>query len=422
MSDAGGRKTLHITNAYHSSSGGIRTFYHALLRAADNRQRPMRLVVPSRVASEETVGRWGRIYHVQSRPAPAFDRRYRAMLPNAYLPPASSVLAQILTREQPALVEICDKYSLSYLAALIRKGWMPALTRPVLVGLSCERMDDNVRAYLGGGAIGGHLSRHYIRHIYGPPFDYHIANSEYTADELRRALWDRTADFVRVCPMGVEASRFGPQHRDLALRRELLARAGGHERSALILYVGRLAPEKRPELLLATLRRLVDSAAARGVDGRDYRLVVVGDGPARAGLQAEAARLVPGQTVFTGAVDDRRWLAACYASADVFVHPNAHEPFGIAPLEAMASGVPVVLPAAGGVLSYATRENAALAAPTATTYAEAITATLDQPCPARVAAARHTARTYDWTCVTAAWFDTYDRLIADAARPRRLAS
>ena len=54
---------------------------------------------------------------------------------------------------------------------------------------------------------------------------------------------------------------------------------------------------------------------------------------------------------------DKELLADYYANADVFVHPNPKEPFGIAPLEAMASGVPVVAPNSGGILSYATDEN-----------------------------------------------------------------
>ena len=64
--------------------------------------------------------------------------------------------------------------------------------------------------------------------------------------------------------------------------------------------------------------------------------------------------------LFCGHVDARA-LARLYASCDVFVHPNPREPFGIGPLEAMASGVPLVLPAAGGVLSYANADNAWLA-------------------------------------------------------------
>jgi len=77
----------------------------------------------------------------------------------------------------------------------------------LVVGLSCERMDDNVSAYLSPGRLGRALSRAYIRHLYGPPFDAHVANSEYTAGELRRNLWDRAPDFIHVCPMGVDFRR-----------------------------------------------------------------------------------------------------------------------------------------------------------------------------------------------------------------------
>ncbi len=65
--------------------------------------------------------------------------------------------------------------------------------------------------------------------------------------------------------------------------------------------------------------------------------------------------------LFYGHVGARETLARLYASCDVFVHPNPREPFGIGPLEAMASGVPLVAPAAGGLLSYANDTNAWLA-------------------------------------------------------------
>src|SRR5690606_15753076 len=69
---------------------------------------------------------------------------------------------------------------------------------------------------------------------------------------------------------------------------------------------------------------------------------------------------------------DKAELANYYANADVFVHPNPREPFGIGPLEAMASGVPVVVPDSGGLLSYASDENAWVTEPSAASYAAAI--------------------------------------------------
>jgi hypothetical protein len=124
--------------------------------------------------------------------APAFDRRYRMILPHAYWPGVGSAVADILERERPSLVEICDKYSLPYLAAMLRKGWHPRVPRPVLIGLSCERFDDNMSAYLSRSRHAAAFTRWYIRNLYGPPFDAHVAVSEYAARELRDALDNRS--------------------------------------------------------------------------------------------------------------------------------------------------------------------------------------------------------------------------------------
>lgn len=399
-------KTLHLTNAYHPTSGGIRTFYRALLDCANDERRRMRLVVPGNEDAVEEVGGFGRIYFVRSPPAPAFDRRYRMIMPSAYLSPSGRV-RDILRCEQPDLVEICDKYSLFYLAALLRKRLVHGVKRPVLVGLSCERMDDNMSAYLSSSAAGRGFARRYIRHAYGPPFDAHIANSEYTADELRRSLGDRAPEFITVAPMGVDARSFGPAHRDLAYRRRLLADCGGTADSALLLYAGRVSPEKNVGLLVDMMSALVRRSRA---SDRDYRLVIAGDGPMVSTLAADAERRAPGRVRAIGPIQGRPLLARLYASADAFVHPNPREPFGIAPLEAMASRVPVVLPNAGGVLTYATPRNAWLAAPDGESFALVVSSAVCTMDPERLAAAADVACSFDWPGVTSRFFKLYDAL------------
>jgi alpha-1,6-mannosyltransferase len=394
--------SVHLTNAYHATSGGIRTFYDALLEAGNREGRRVALIVPGATTEVVDRGSCGRIYVVAAPRAPLFDRRYRLLLPHRFWPGTASTIVGILRQLRPEIVEICDKYSLPYLAAMVRKGWHRRVRRPTLVGLSCERFDDNMAAYLSDSRAGRAFTRWYIRHVYGPPFDVHIANSAYTARELREALPDRPPGFIRVCPMGVDASGFGPGLRSADLRRTLLERCGGTDESVLLLYAGRIAPEKNVGLLVATMQALARSG------GRDYRMVAIGDGPLAAWLRAHARGPLGGRLWVCGSLD-RATLARYCASADVFVHPNPREPFGIGPLEAMASGVPVVVPATGGVLEYATGANAWLASPSADAFASAVCSAASGD-PRRVAAARATALDFTWHRATRRYFAVYDEV------------
>jgi phosphatidylinositol alpha 1,6-mannosyltransferase len=131
---------------------------------------------------------------------------------------------------------------------------------------------------------------------------------------------------------GVDTRRFHPAKRSQQLRTALLedpAQPGGE---LIVGYVGRLATEKRVELLAGI-------TALAGV-----RLVIVGAGPAEAMLRQHMP-----DAIFLG---ERRGeeLAAIYASLDVFVHSGPYETFGQTLQEAAASGLPVVAPAAGGPL------------------------------------------------------------------------
>lgn len=150
-----------------------------------------------------------------------------------------------------------------------------------------------------------------------------LAPSRHAVAELERRGVRRVARWAR----GVDLERFRPDRRDAGLRSRLAPRG-----ELVVGYVGRLAHEKQVELLVGLDRE-------PGV-----RLVVVGDGPQRAAL----ARRMPDAT-FLGFQGGTR-LAEVFASLDVFVHTGAHETFCQAAQEALASGLPVVAPAAGGLL------------------------------------------------------------------------
>jgi alpha-1,6-mannosyltransferase len=402
-------KTLHITNAYHQNSGGISTFYRALLDAANQEGRLMRLVVPGAETKIEEFGAYGRIYHVRAPHTPFFDRRYRLLLPPTYLPFSRGAVLDILREEQPDLVEICDKYSVSWLAGLVRRHWLPRLPRPVLVGMSCERMDDNVAAFLTQGAAGRRWSQMFLGSFYIPLFDYHLANSEYTAAELRSAMKPQHQRPVHVLPMGANIDEFAAARANEATRRELLNQAGGHEQTQLLLYAGRLSPEKNLPLLIALMERLAQDKV------NDYRLVVAGAGPLAEWFDVEARRCAPGRVLFLGHVRDRQALINLYANCDLFVHPNPREPFGIAPLEAMAAGLPLVAPRQGGVLAYANDNNAWLAEADAASFAEAVRAVGGDPAlrKDKLARARWIAAQHAWPTVATQFFKLYDQLHAE---------
>jgi alpha-1,6-mannosyltransferase len=410
-------KTLHITNAYHPSSGGISTFYRALLNAANRHGRLMRLVVPGEKTKLEEIGEFGRIYYIAAPHAPLFDRRYRLMMPHTFVPPLRGGLRQILEKERPDLVEVCDKYNLNWLGGLLRRRWIPGLNRPVVVGLSCERVDDNVRAFITQSDWGKSWSRFYLGYCYIPLFDYHIANSQYTADELYEAMISPHLRPVFVRPMGADVEFYAGTKRSAHGRQKLIEQSNGEDRTRLLLYAGRISPEKNIQLLIKMMERLANDRTL------DYRLIVAGSGPLADWLDREARLRVPGHVQSLGHLTDRAELTDLYANCDAFVHPNPREPFGIAPLEAMAAGLPLIAPRSGGVLSYADETNAWLAEANGEAFAEAVRSVFADPGIRRdkLARARWTAQQHNWGSATAQFFDLYDELHADFASKESLA-
>lgn len=404
-------KTLHLTNAYYEQSGGIATFYRALMEAANREGREMCLVVPGAEERLERVGEHGRIYHLRAPQAP-LNSRYRILYPWQFLLPGSRIQA-ILKAERPDVVEICDKYNLNYLAAVLRLGLLEKIDfHPLVLGLSCERMDENFATYLGENRLQRWFCRWYMHWIYFPFFDHHIANSAHTAEELVRASANHTVQRgVWIRPMGVDVEGLSPARRSAGKRAAILGKAGLPQDSVALLYVGRLAPEKNLPLLVETL------AALREEGRKDYRLLIAGDGIERERLEHLAAGRAPGAVVFMGHMSDRGQLADLYANCDVFVHPNPREPFGIAPLEAMASGLPLVAPNAGGVISFANERNAAVVPAAAEAFAAAIEGLMaDRASRERKAAeALITAASYSWRNATAAYLDIYSALHAKFA-------
>jgi glycosyltransferase involved in cell wall biosynthesis len=154
-----------------------------------------------------------------------------------------------------------------------------------------------------------------------------LCPSRATLDDLRSHGFRR----LRLWGRGVDTQQFHPRFRSDAWR----ARVGAQPGERVLLYVGRLATEKKIDLLAEALPQIPNS-----------RLVLVGDGPARTALERRLAGM---PAHFAGYLRGTE-LATAYASADLFVFPSDTETFGQVIQEAMASGLPVAAARAGGAI------------------------------------------------------------------------
>lgn len=139
---------------------------------------------------------------------------------------------------------------------------------------------------------------------------------------------------VHVWKRGVDSDLFHPSHSSVSMRFNMTA---GKPSKRLLVYIGRLATEKRIDLLRDILEHLPSQD--------DPILCIVGTGP----QERELHRYFEGNnTVFLGQLHDKQ-LSQAFASGDVFVMPSTSETLGFVVLESMASGVPVVAANAGGL-------------------------------------------------------------------------
>ena len=154
----------------------------------------------------------------------------------------------------------------------------------------------------------------------------------------------------------------------------------------LLVHCGRLSVEKHAH-------RSIDTVGALRHSGVDARLVVVGEGPMRARLERQAARL---PVEFTGYVGCRDTVATILASADVALAPGPHETFGLAALEALACGTPAVVSRTSALAEILTTDSGATADNDPRAIAHAVSSVISRPEAQRRMNARRRAEQFTW--------------------------
>ncbi|MGA6209597.1 glycosyltransferase family 4 protein [Nocardia testacea] len=256
-------------------------------------------------------------------PAPRHHGRFPVHRVPAVMVPRISSLPVGLP--QPGMVGVLDDFDpdVVHLASpfLLGAGGMAAALRLDLPAVAVYQTDVAGFAKSYGLGLAARAAWGWTRRIHEGAVRT-LAPSSAAVEDLARHGIPRVHTWGR----GVDTVRFTPAARSAELRGQWLGGGG----KLLVGFVGRLAPEKH-----------VDRLSVLAHDP-SVQLVIVGDGPERQKLTG----LLPG-AIFTGELGGDE-LARAYASLDVMVHPGEHETFCQGVQEALASGVPVVGPDAGG--------------------------------------------------------------------------
>jgi len=318
-----------LTQSWSEVGGGVRTYLlHKRRHILGSTPHRHLMIIPG--AHDDVIEDDRAITVTIASPRVPGSPNYRLLL-------RTGAVRRALERFRPDLIECQDAYVLPW-AAIAHRRRHPdtALVAAYMTDFPTVYVERPFRKFVGG-AIAGALAKicySYCGLLYRR-FDAVFALSENGGASKLRSLG---IDPVEVVPLGVEVGEFAPSRRDPRLRQRL----GLAEHHPLLIYVGRLDGEKKPDVVVEAFRRLPPELGAR--------LALIGEGP----LKAEIARLRDERIVMPGYVTDRTELARWLASADLYVSGMADETFGISIIEAQASGLPVVGVEAGAMIDRVT--------------------------------------------------------------------
>lgn len=370
---------LDATEWFGETSGGIRTYLMAKTRYVAARPHLRQtIVVPG--ASDEVEDNHGvRIMRLRG-PAIPRHRPYRFML-------ATRSVTRIVRHERPQIIEVGSPFLVPW---IVRHA-----TRDVQTPLVYYHHTDVPRIVARAFSHARHqrgaseLTWSYLRRIAACSAATIVATAG-GAEELRRREFPRVAHV----PLGVELDVFHPERRSMRDRvRESLQLPDG----PLAVFAGRFAREKELEVVLSGWERVERATGAR--------LVLVGAGPDEARLRAHP---YGSRVLFRSFLHDRLSLAELLAACDLYVAPGPAETFGLAAVEAMACGTPVLTVRSGAVAEHVERSGGGVTyeigdAGDVARAAQSILTT--DPSPWSQRARAHAEREHDWTSV-------FDRLFA----------
>jgi glycosyltransferase involved in cell wall biosynthesis len=296
-----------VTETYPPEVNGVAMTIARIVEGLHARNHDVQLIRPRQDASDsaETGVRFHEVL-MRGLPIPRYPNLRMGL-------PSKKALVQLWSLHRPDVVHIATEGAL---------GWSALQAALHLKLPVCSDFRTNFHAY----------SRHYgIGWLYKPIMAYlrkfhnRTQATMVPTEALRRDLEAGGFKKLSVVSRGVDVQQFSPLRRSQALREQW----GVAPDELVVVYVGRIAPEKNLPAL---------TAAFEAISKKDPRakLVVVGSGPQQAELQQQLPN-----AIFAGQRKGED-LAAHYASGDLFLFPSLTETFGNVTTEAMASGLAVL--------------------------------------------------------------------------------
>jgi len=385
-----------LTQSWSDVGGGVRTYLlhkrRHILEATPHRHL---VIIPG--ASDQVIEEERAITVTIASPRVPGSPHYRLMLRNG-------AVRKTLERFRPDLIECQDAYNLPWAAIAHRRRYPEtALIAAYMTDFPTVYVERPFRRFVTRpiASLCSRICYAYCGKLYRR-FDALFALSENGGAAKLRSLGIAP---VEVVPLGVEVGEFGPDRRDQRLRDKL----GLSDNQPLLIYVGRLDGEKKPDVVVDAFRRLPRELGAR--------LALLGEGP----LKAELAAIGDERIIMPGYVQGRAELARWLASSDIYVSAMADETFGISIIEAQASGLPVVGVAAGAMLDRVTEDMGRLGpVGDAGAMAANILSVIHSDREAMAAAARSHALQFSWDSSMEALFGRVYPAAFERRRERQL--
>ncbi|WP_329129323.1 glycosyltransferase [Streptomyces sp. NBC_01476] len=367
-----GLRIVRLANFVTPVSGGLRTALRHLGEGYAAAGHEPVLVIPGAGRSDELTAQ-GRVITLPGPEIPGTGG-YRLLARRA---PLEALLESL----RPDRLEVSDRTTLRWTGEWARRHRVPAV-------MVSHESADGVLGTWGLSAGTARRAADALNRRTALSYTKVVCTTAWAAAEFERI---GARNVVRA-PLGVDLEGCHPSYHDKAVRDRY---AGGAQ--VLLVMCSRLSPEKKPDTALHTLARL----RAEGVDAA---LVVAGDGPLRARLTTHA-RVNRLPVTFLGHVKSRAELAAIQASADVALAPGPVETFGLAALETLGCGTPVVVSSRSALPALVGPAGAA--ADTPAEYAAAVRRLLARPVADRRAQARARAELYTWSAAVDAFLTAH---------------